>query len=184
MQRQTSWLTAISLSALALGACDGSKCKCGEGPAASGSGVDGEKSVAEVSEADVRTLCRWMQKQIGDVDISDEQTCTADSVGTSTSSADCEAKVQSCLAKPSAEPSNDPAEQCDTLEKPTFPAGCSEVTVSDYETCLGDLKAKMEEYINGLSCAENAGQQVKLPSVPSCEKLRMHCPPIVPPPIR
>ena len=167
-----------------MSACDdegGGKKQDGGG---SRSGVAGEKSVADTTTEDVRQLCRWMQQSVSDLDISDEQDCTADVLDDGADAAECEELVQTCLEDPDSEPAGDATAQCDTLEKPAFPAGCSEVTVRDYESCVTSLKSAIEGYINGLSCAENAGDKITVPKVAACEKLREHCPAILPPPAR
>jgi hypothetical protein len=150
-----------------------------------GSGVAGSKSVADTTTEDVRELCRWMQAKVGDLDISDEQDCTADAIDDGADRDACEEAVQACLDEPAEEPSgDDSASQCDELEKPAFPEGCSEVTVKDYESCVVSLKQALESYINGLSCADDAGKQIEIPRVAACEKLRGSCPDILPPPAR
>jgi predicted RNase H-like HicB family nuclease len=154
------------------------------GSAASRSGVAGDKSVAETSTEDVRQLCRWMQEVVGDLEISDEQDCTADVIDDGASASECEELVEACLEEPAPEPASDAAAQCDAIEKPAFPEGCSQITVKDYESCVTSLKSAIESYINGLTCADDAGQDIVVPRVAACEKLREHCPQILPPPAR
>ena len=172
--------TVCLLPLLGISACGGGD----EGGSASRSGVDGKKSVADTTTEDVRKLCRWMQQEVGDLNISDEKDCTADVIDDGADAAECEELVQACLDEPASEPAGDAEGQCDSIEKPDFPAGCGEITVRDYENCVSGLKSAIESYINGLSCAENAGDKITIPMVAACEKLRDDCPEILPPPAR
>jgi len=180
--RTIRWVTCLFGLALA-GACDddsGDANTGGAGPSPSnGSGVSGSKSVAETTTDDVRKLCVWMATTIGDVDISDEQKCVADALDEGINAADCATEVDSCVEERSSKPEPQPnTEDCDSLEKPEFGASCSKVTVKDFETCVGSLKTSFERYVNGLSCAENAGDRLAIPSVAACQKIYEDCPEI------
>lgn len=166
--------------------CLASLLACGGDDDKTGSGVAGSKSVTDTTTEDVRQLCRWMQAQVGELDISDEQDCTADAIDDGADVDECKDAVQACLDEPVEKPSgdDDAASQCDEIEKPDFPEGCAEVTVKDYESCVTSLKAALESYINGLSCDDDAGKALQIPRVMACEKLRGKCPDILPPPAR
>lgn len=177
--RQTVGLFTLLLATACGGDGGGGSEEGGGGSASGNSGVAGSKSVADTTTEDVQKLCRWMATTIGEVDISDEQSCVADALDDGVSKDDCASEVAACAEERSMRPDSEPdTADCDSAEKPDFGPNCAKVTVKDFETCVSSLKNAFESYINSLSCAENAGQELSIPRIAACDKIYENCPEI------
>lgn len=161
-----------------LSLCGALACGDDEG-SSSGSGVSGDKLVSDVTDAEAKKVCEWIEKQSASIEPSKKQVCTAAAVGLSTTQAECNEFVDTCLMSDveideEEEEEGDGCEDADASEVDF----CDKVTVSEFESCVKAYLNTFKQQFAAISCAD-AGEEpdfdeVDIPA--ACEKIEEDCP--------
>ena len=181
-------VTSLALCALTLNACDDG----GEDATDFSSGLEGEKKVSGLTDAEGQQFCDAAAASFGNL-VSTRKACELTSVFFTEDAATCRAFTDQCVQappEPEAEPDDFPEEEDDcTMADAEKRMGCDE-TVATLEACMGTLRGLTVETLGRISCSDagNAeGLQSKfadlpmgLAEVPGCESLAANCPELFP----
>ena len=169
----------IVLTFLSLAACDDD----GGGGGGGGpleSGVEGDKGLSSLSDAEVNTLCEsfasYGQALLGS--ISKEDICIFVAAALMQDSTSCEAVVPQCVADPEvSDPSDEESPACTEGAKADF-MNCT-ATVDELEGCMEAYMNKLRSDVGGATCA-SAGQGASLDlspnALPACASVVEKCP--------
>jgi hypothetical protein len=159
-----SFLSGSLALALALGACGGDD---------DGSGVDGDKTLDQLSDAEVEDLCEWSFDLVSDGDAI-RFACYL--VALSTSEGDpeaCETLAQACVDD--APPIDRDEIDC-TADVEELPACAADITVAELEACsegTADLVANLADEI---SCDSSPDDVLDFEAPAACIALEEQCP--------
>jgi hypothetical protein len=149
---------------------------------ASGSGVPGDKSVAEITDEDAKKVCLWLNENFSN-DETAAQACSDEAVLNSETPAECRAEAKLCQELDDAAVGDDGADDADcsmAAAKDELSPGCAQITVTDFESCVKTLKKLADDASSGLTC-ENAGKDPEPFTLPAiCKKIQTQCPEIAP----
>lgn len=159
---------------------------CGDSGGGNGTGVAGDTLVKDVTDAEVKKVCKWNNDQFLSLtkSVSVRQICTFEEAPYASDKTECKDAVADCVDQGAEEEEDLDEEACDDLEKPDVPAGCNTVTIADYETCVKTLASRTKKLVNGASC-DNAGDEpdyeAAAADIPSqCQVIVNRCPSILP----
>jgi hypothetical protein len=149
---------------------------CGDDDGSSGSGVSRSKLVSDVTDAEAKKVCEWIERQSKSYEPSKKQLCTAGAVALSTTPDQCGELVEECLTE-DLDLDDDEDSDCDDADASEV-ASCDTVTVGEFESCLNAYLGAFKKQIDSLSC-KDAGEEpeIGLSEVPdACEKIVEECP--------
>lgn len=144
----------------------------------------------EMSDEDALQSCESLATvftQRFNEDTSLRLTCTALGLATTQSAATCNAQRNDCIAEPPAGLDTSVASvevDCTDTSTAEFASCSDEISVSDFELCLNDVSATLNNFINQFSC-EAAGDQDTIAALmdpdgpelpPSCKEIEAACP--------
>ena len=136
----------------------GLACACGGGDdddgASDGSGVDADTLLAELTDAQAQSLCRFDERVYKDSLASEDDYCVAEGASGATSSEECEQWRQECLESGSFDDDVDEDWECEDETGEDFVAEGSDctVTVGQYEDCVLARARERSEYMASASC--------------------------------
>ena len=159
-----SSLIALFASSLCFAACGGG----GDG----GSGVDGSKDLASLSDSEIISLCEYNQS-LFDVDHFNEVNCYSQAVFQTQVMGDCQAVYDTCIADPSTMIDFN----CDSAPDDMVPACASDVSVSEMEACFDAQSAQLAAV--SLSCSstpDEVNAALELPVPAACQTVNEKCP--------
>lgn len=149
---------------------------CGD-DSSSGSGVNSNKLVSEVTDEDAKKVCRWVEKQSASVNPSEKQICTAGVLGLASDETSCNKLVDQCVAGTSGELPEEEASDCDTASASDVDS-CDTITVGEYEACVKAQLDALKSSLSSVSC-KNAGDapDFEASTTPeACKKIERECP--------
>jgi hypothetical protein len=152
---------------------------CGDddgGGAAKSSGVDGAKTVSELSKDDAIKLCKWQGTLYGVP--TEEELCTAFALFTASDKASCETAVDECLKESDegGDDAGDDIEGGDPCETAPEEFKTCKATVAEVEACL---KADADAVNSAKVSCDDAGKDVPDSDdeeLPECKKIADSCP--------
>jgi hypothetical protein len=158
----------LSSCLLSFSACGG-----GEGS----SGVDGNKTLNNVTADEAVDLCEYANSRISDADTK-KMNCYFTAIFQSETEEGCQTIFDSCIAAPDTEPvEDDCADAGSDLE--TLPECASMVTVAEVEACMNAQAADYSTLANSLSCTTPADELEEPPRPAACQALDEKCPGIL-----
>jgi hypothetical protein len=144
------------------------------------SGVEGGKTLTDLTPTEVQQLCDATEQAVDQV-LSEESLCRIAGVmaglGSESPATDCQTTEQECLAAP-----GETTTDCDV------PPDC-DITVGEYEACLGDALPVLGSALGAAPACEGLTEQQALPLVlglfaalqqPSCAVVQDKCPELLP----
>jgi hypothetical protein len=149
---------------------------CGEDDPST-SGVEGSKLASEVTDAEGKQICRWVQDLSGSAAPSAKQGCTVLALAFSSTQAECNELVDQCLKEPDVGEveEGDACAQADA----SIVDHCDTLSVAEYESCARSYIAALKRQLSSASCAD-AGKDdegfddLDLPA--ECKKVEQECP--------
>ena len=146
-----------------------------EGPR---SGVDGDQSVADLSDADATKFCTWAAEKVSELVPTPEQVCTIYALSSGEPD-QCVTDRDACLAQTEGMPVEqedvDPAE-CTANVAVALDNGC-DVTIAELEACFNDALAQVQAIFDQISCDSGGGLPTEQPEQPaSCTLIEQKCP--------
>jgi hypothetical protein len=151
---------------------------CGDDEGSSGSGVSGDKLVSDVTDAEAKKVCEWIEDQSASIEPSKKQLCTAVAVGLSSTQAECNEFVDTCLMSDAEiEEEEDEGDGCEDADASEVDF-CDKVTVGEFEACVKAYLNTFKQQFAALSCAD-AGEESEIDDVDppaACKKIQEECP--------
>jgi hypothetical protein len=151
---------------------------CGDDEGSSGSGVSGDKLVSDVTDAEAKKVCEWIEAQSASIEPSKKQLCTAVAVGLSTTQDECNDFVDTCLMSDAEiEEEEDEGDGCEDVDASEADF-CDEITVGEYEACVKAYLSTFKQQLAAISCAD-AGEEPDIDDVDppaACKKILEECP--------
>jgi len=158
-----SSLVALFVSSLSLAACGGSD--------GGGSGVDGSKDLASLSDAEIINICEYTNSLISEATFI-EISCYADAISGAQDGGNCQMDFDACVAASTPDP-----QDCSTAADDPLPACASMVTVSEAESCFNAQANAINGY--NLSCSttpEELNTLFDAPLPAACDAAVAKCP--------
>jgi hypothetical protein len=155
-----------------------------EGPR---SGVNGDDSVADLSDDDATKLCTWAAGVVAKFQPTPEQACTfaaaatGDAAQCQEATAQCQEQLGDGQAPPvmAEGPAAEDIQGCTEDVSAALNSGCG-ITVADLEACLNDTLALINQVFSSISC-DNLDVLAKPPEEPaSCKVIDDKCPELAP----
>jgi hypothetical protein len=150
---------------------------CSDDEGSSGSGVSGDKLVSDVTDAEAKKVCEWVEDQAASIEPSKKQLCTAVAVGLSTTQAECNDFVDTCLMSDAEIEEEDEGNGCEDTDASEV-AFCDKVTVGEFEACVKAYLSTFKQQFAAISCAD-AGEEPEIDEVDTpaaCKKIEEDCP--------
>jgi hypothetical protein len=156
---------------------------CGDDDSGSTGGVSSNKTIADLSPAEAKSLCNALSAKFKKLtDAETKLVCTSQGVALSQGNkAECQSSLDTCLNQPATMDSQFDID-CEGTDGETggVPADCRDVTVGDLTTCIDAQVSTLQGVANMVSCnssisdLSSVGDGLSTPAV--CTKLVDKCP--------
>jgi len=141
---------------------------CGDG-GSSGSGVDGDKTLDQLSDDEAVDLCEWSSTLISDEELT-RFGCYFAALLVSESRDQCEDLAQQCIDDA------EPDEGIECVADGDLPECASQVTVAEIEDCTADTIDQVEDIAGDISCDTDPQDIFTIDQPPSCIEIEDKCP--------
>ena len=151
---------------------------CGGDDDGGGSGVDSDKTLLEATDEEIVEMCEWYVGQLSTEDIVDFE-CHLIALQLSTSADECADVFDQCSAAATADGDAVRPTCVAPEELGAMPACASEVSVGEYESCIGAFADQFAEAAAAASCdttVEDLLDSVDFLNLPECAALEEACP--------